>query len=65
MQSKNVLVLLNAFWNYGPGMSDGDQMLIQVFKRIRNHLGLPVLPIPHGLSLVKDFGRDKVFSFIQ
>jgi glycosyltransferase involved in cell wall biosynthesis len=40
MKKKNVLVLLNAFWANGAGMSGGDQMFIQVFKRIRNDLGL-------------------------
>lgn len=32
---KNVLVFINSFWNNGKGMSGGDQMFIQVFKRIR------------------------------
>ena len=40
MKKKNVLVFLNSFWNNGAGMSGGDQMFIQVFKRIRNDLGL-------------------------
>ncbi|MDA8161786.1 MAG: glycosyltransferase [Desulfobacteraceae bacterium] len=40
MENKNVLIFLNAFWNNGAGMSGGDQMFIQVFKRIRNDLGL-------------------------
>lgn len=40
MERKNILVLLNSFWNHGAGMSGGDQMLIQVFKRIRNDLGI-------------------------
>ncbi|OGF54375.1 MAG: hypothetical protein A2452_02230 [Candidatus Firestonebacteria bacterium RIFOXYC2_FULL_39_67] len=33
---KNVLIFLNSFWNNGKGMSGGDQMFIQVFKRIRD-----------------------------
>jgi glycosyltransferase involved in cell wall biosynthesis len=39
MKKKNVLIFLNAFWNNGKGMTGGDQMLIQVFKRIRNDFG--------------------------
>lgn len=33
------MLLINAFWNNGAGMSGGDQMLIQVFGRIRASLG--------------------------
>lgn len=40
MEKKNVLVFLNAFWSHGASMSGGDQIFIQVFKRIRNDLGL-------------------------
>lgn len=36
MERKNIIIFLNAFWNNGKGMSGGDQMLIQIFKRIRN-----------------------------
>lgn len=36
MEKKNIIIFLNAFWNNGKGMSGGDQMLIQIFKRIRN-----------------------------
>lgn len=36
MNKKNIIIFLNAFWNNGNGMSGGDQMLIQIFKRIRN-----------------------------
>jgi hypothetical protein len=37
MQNKKykIALLLNAFWNNGKGMSGGDWMLIQIFKRIR------------------------------
>jgi len=34
---KNILIFLNSFWNNGKGMSGGDQMLIQIFNRIRNN----------------------------
>jgi len=34
--SKNIVLLLNSFWNNGKGMSGGDQILIQVFKRIHS-----------------------------
>ena len=34
-----LLLLLNAFWNYGRGMSGGDQVLIQVFRRLRPEFG--------------------------
>lgn len=36
MKRKNIIIFLNAFWNNGKGMSGGDQMLIQIFKRIRS-----------------------------
>ncbi len=36
---KDIIIFLNAFWNNGQGMSGGDQMLIQIFKRIRGHFG--------------------------
>lgn len=36
---KDIVIFLNAFWNNGKGMSGGDQMLIQIFKRIRNEFG--------------------------
>ncbi|MFA5961761.1 MAG: glycosyltransferase [Parcubacteria group bacterium] len=35
MKKKNIILLLNAFWNNGRGMSGGDQMMIQIFKRVR------------------------------
>ena len=37
MQNKRnkIALLLNAFWNNGKGMSGGDWMLIQIFKRIQ------------------------------
>jgi len=38
LNKKNVLVFLNAFWSNGDGMSGGDQVFIQVFKRIRNDI---------------------------
>lgn len=34
-----LLLLLNAFWNYGRGMSGGDQVLIQIFRRLRPEFG--------------------------
>lgn len=39
VKKKKILVFLNSFWNNGAGMSGGDQMLIQVFKRIRKDIG--------------------------
>lgn len=39
MKKKNIILLLNAFWNNGKGMSGGDQMMIQIFKRIRHEFG--------------------------
>lgn len=39
MDKKYIIIFLNAFWNNGKGMSGGDQMLIQIFKRIRNEFG--------------------------
>jgi glycosyltransferase involved in cell wall biosynthesis len=39
MKKKNIILLLNAFWNNGKGMSGGDQMMIQIFKRIRKEFG--------------------------
>lgn len=33
------LILLNAFWNNGQGVTGGDQMILQVLKRIRKKLG--------------------------
>ncbi|MFA6433300.1 MAG: glycosyltransferase [Elusimicrobiales bacterium] len=33
---KNILIFVNAFWIFGEGMSGGDQMLVQIFKRIRS-----------------------------
>lgn len=36
MQKKNIILFLNAFWNNGNGTTGGDQMLKQIFKRIRN-----------------------------
>ncbi len=36
MAKQNIIILLNSFWNNGKGMSGGDQMLIQIFKRIRS-----------------------------
>lgn len=39
MNRKNVIIFLNAFWNNGKGMSGGDQMLIQIFKRVRKNFG--------------------------
>lgn len=39
MKKKNIILLLNAFWNNGRGMSGGDQMMIQIFKRIRKEFG--------------------------
>ena len=38
-KNRNIIILLNAFWNNGKGMSGGDQMLIQIFKRIGKHFG--------------------------
>jgi glycosyltransferase involved in cell wall biosynthesis len=31
---KEIIIMLNSFWNHGKGMSGGDQMLIQIFGRI-------------------------------
>lgn len=39
MVKKNIIIFLNSFWNNGKGMSGGDQMLIQILKRIRNEFG--------------------------
>lgn len=38
-RKKKIVIFLNAFWNNGRGMSGGDQMLVQIFKRIRNSFG--------------------------
>lgn len=35
IKNKNILIFLNSFWNNGKGTSGGDQMFIQIFKRIR------------------------------
>ncbi len=37
MKKRNLLLFLNAFYDGGRGMTGGDQMLIQIFSRIRNH----------------------------
>lgn len=34
---RSIMIFLNAFWNYGREISGGDQVLIQVFKRIRHY----------------------------
>ena len=39
MKDKNILIFLNLSLNDGGGISGGDQMLIQVFKRIRKNFG--------------------------
>lgn len=39
-KKRDILVFANSFWNHGAGMSGGDQMFIQVLKRIRGNLGL-------------------------
>lgn len=35
IKNKNILIFLNSFWNNGKGTSGGDQMFVQIFKRIR------------------------------
>lgn len=37
MKKRNLLLFLNAFYDGGRGMTGGDQMLIQIFGRIRRH----------------------------
>ncbi|MFH2021706.1 MAG: glycosyltransferase family 4 protein [Patescibacteria group bacterium] len=39
MQKPNVLLFLNSFWNNGAGISGGDQIVLQVYRRLRSNLG--------------------------
>jgi len=38
-QKPNILLFLNSFWNNQAGMSGGDQIVLQVYRRIRPDLG--------------------------
>jgi len=37
MKHKNITILFNSYWGDGKGISGGDQMLLQIFKRIDKH----------------------------
>ena len=54
---KNIVIFLNAFWNNGEGMSGGDQMLIQIFKRIRKSFNeVDCYTNIDGKKVIKDGG---------
>ncbi|MFC1644689.1 glycosyltransferase family 4 protein [Patescibacteria group bacterium] len=60
-KNRNIIIFLNAFWNNGKGMSGGDQMLIQIFKRIRSEFGeMHCYTNVDGKKVIKDGGVDDV-----
>ncbi len=65
-RKKNVAIFLNAFWNNGKGMSGGDQMLIQVFKRTRNEFNeIDFYTNIDGEKVVRDGGVENIKFYIS
>ena len=66
MKKKNILVFMNSFWNDGKGISGGDQMFIQIFKRIQNKINQIFLYTNRdGEKIIKSNKINKIKFFIS
>lgn len=63
IQKPTIAVFLNAYWVHGQGMSGGDQMAIQIFRRIRHAFAAMYwFTNPDGQKVIYQQVKDVSFS---